>query len=52
MPCSIVREIIDIEALRLRVQHPQAGAVLVFCGDIRNHSQKKEVSYLEYEVWL
>jgi len=51
MTCSIVREIIDIEALRFRVQHPKAGAVLIFCGDIRNHSQKKEVSYLEYEAY-
>ena len=50
MPCSIIREVIDIEALRLRVQHSQAGAVLIFCGDIRNHSQQQEVSYLEYEA--
>ena len=50
MPCSIVREVIDIESLRLRVQHSQAGAVLIFCGDIRNHSQQKEVTYLEYEA--
>ena len=50
MPCSIVRELIDIESLRLRVQHSQAGAVLIFCGDIRNHSQQKEVTYLEYEA--
>ena len=51
MPCSIVREVIDIEALRLRAQHSQAGAVLIFCGDIRNHSQQKQVSYLEYEAY-
>ena len=51
MPCSIVREEIDIEALRLRAQHSQAGAVLIFCGDIRNHSQQKQVSYLEYEAY-
>ena len=50
MTCSIVREVIDIESLRLRVQHSQAGAVLIFCGDIRNHSQQKEVTYLEYEA--
>ena len=50
MPCSIVREVIDIEALRLRAQHSQAGAVLIFCGDIRNHSLQREVSYLEYEA--
>jgi len=50
MPCSIVREVIDIEALRLRAQHSQAGAVLIFCGDIRNHSQQQQVSFLEYEA--
>tara|TARA_B110000967_G_scaffold202058_1_gene240253 strand:+ start:786 stop:1280 length:495 start_codon:yes stop_codon:yes gene_type:complete len=50
MLCSIVREVIDIEALRLRTQHSQAGAVLIFCGDIRNHSQQQEVSFLEYEA--
>ena len=50
MPCSIVREVIDLEALRLRVQHPQAGAVLIFYGDIRNHSLHQKVSYLEYEA--
>ena len=50
MLCSIVRKIIDIEALRLRAQHSQAGAVLIFCGDIRNHSHQLEVSFLEYEA--
>jgi molybdopterin synthase catalytic subunit len=50
MSCSIVREVIDIEALRLRVQNSEAGAVLIFCGDIRNHSQQREVSFLEYEA--
>ena len=47
---SIVRDEIDIERLRDRVQHKKAGAVLIFCGDIRNHNQKKEVSFLEYEA--
>ena len=50
MSCSIIREVIDIEALRLRAQHSEAGAVLIFCGDIRNHSQQKKVSFLEYEA--
>ena len=50
MTCSIVRENIDLEGLRHRVQHEKAGAVLIFCGDIRNHSQKNKVSFLEYEA--
>ena len=49
MSCSIVREEINLEDLRRRTQDPQAGAVLIFCGDVRNHNQKKEVSFLEYE---
>ena len=50
MTCSIVREEINLEDLRRRTQDPQAGALLIFCGDVRNHNQKKEVSFLEYEA--
>ena len=50
MPCSIVRDEIDLEGLRRRAQDPQAGAVLIFCGDVRNHSQEQDVSFLEYEA--
>ena len=50
MPCSIVRDEIDLEGLRRRAQDPQAGAVLVFCGDVRNHSHEQDVSFLEYEA--
>ena len=45
MTCSIVRAEIDIDGLRKRVQDSQAGAVLIFCGDVRNHSQKQDVSF-------
>ena len=48
MPCSIVRDEIDLEDLRRRAQDPQAGAVLIFCGDVSNHSQEKDVlTYLD-----
>ena len=50
MTCSIVRKKIDIEGLRLRAQHPQAGAVIIFFGDVRNHSEEQKVSLLEYEA--
>ena len=50
MECSIVRNEIDLENLRKRIQHDQAGAVLIFCGDVRNHSEKQRVSFLEYEA--
>ncbi len=47
MECSIVRNEIDLENLRKRIQHDQAGDVLIFCGDVRNHSEKQRVSFLE-----
>jgi len=50
MLSTIVRDVIDLEDLRRRTQHPQAGAVIIFCGDVRNHNQQKEVLYLEYEA--
>ena len=50
MTCSVVRDVIDIEGLRHRAQHPKAGAVIIFYGDVRNHSQQQEVSFLEYEA--
>ena len=50
MSCSIIRDEIDLEGLRRRAQAPRAGAVLIFCGDVRNHSQEQDVSFLEYEA--
>ena len=50
MSCSIVRDEIDVEGLRRRAQVPRAGAVLIFCGDVRNHSLEQDVSFLEYEA--
>ena len=50
MSCSIIRDEIDLEGLRRRAQAPKAGAVLIFCGDVRNHSQEQYVSFLEYEA--
>ena len=50
MSCSIIRDEIDLEGLRRRAQAPRAGAVLIFCGDVRNHSLEKDVSFLEYEA--
>ncbi len=47
---SITRDTIDIDSLRKRASHPQAGAMLLFCGDIRNHSEGKLVQALEYEA--
>ena len=46
---SITRTPIDTQAMCQRGRHPKAGAWLLFCGDIRNHSEGKTVLYLEYE---
>ena len=46
MSCSIVRDEIDLEGLHRRAQDPQAGAVLIFCGDVRNHSQEQDLSLI------
>ena len=50
MSCSIIRDEIDLEGLRRRAQAPKAGAVLIFCGDVRDHSLEQDVSFLEYEA--
>ncbi|MBF0286656.1 MAG: molybdenum cofactor biosynthesis protein MoaE [SAR324 cluster bacterium] len=46
----VTRTPIDLENLRFRAHHPKAGAMLLFCGDVRNHSNGKEVIALEYEA--
>ena len=50
MSVSIAREPINFEAMRRRALYPQAGAVLIFFGDIRNHSEGRDVKALEYEA--
>lgn len=47
---TITRDPIDIERIRKEAHHPKAGAMLLFCGDIRNHSEGKAVVHLEYEA--
>jgi len=41
---------LDMVELIGRAQHPKAGAVVLFSGDVRNTSIGKEVAYLEYEA--
>jgi len=47
---QIIRDPIDIENLRQKAHHPKAGAMILFCGDIRNHSEERSVVSLEYEA--
>lgn len=41
-------EPIKIEPLLQKARHEQAGAVLIFSGETRNHHQGREVLFLEY----
>src|SRR5262249_10811478 len=46
---QIVRTPIYIEQLVNQLRRPEDGAVVVFDGIVRNHSQGRETLYLEYE---
>jgi molybdopterin synthase catalytic subunit len=46
----ITSEPIDLSGLLAASHHPQAGAVVLFSGDVRDHNLNKQVSYLEYEA--
>lgn len=41
---------LDIPELLSRAHHPRAGAIVLFSGEVRNHSNGKAVQYLEYEA--
>lgn len=46
----LTSEAIDLTGLLAAAHHPEAGAVVLFSGDVRNGNLGKEVSYLEYEA--
>lgn len=46
----ITADPIDIAALLNRAHDPNAGAVVLFSGEVRNNSNGKMVAYLEYEA--
>ncbi|MEJ7738462.1 MAG: molybdenum cofactor biosynthesis protein MoaE [Chitinophagaceae bacterium] len=41
---------LDIAGLLAGTHHPRAGAIVLFSGEVRNHSNGKAVQYLEYEA--
>ena len=45
------RKRIDTQELHHLVSHPEAGAVLLFVGETRNHFQGRSVLRLEYEAY-
>ena len=40
------------EALGQLLKHPQAGALVVFEGSVRNHNQGHPVRALDYEIYM
>jgi molybdopterin synthase catalytic subunit len=47
----LVREPIDIQSIAAGLQRPEDGAVVLFEGIVRNHSNDKNVLYLEYDAY-
>lgn len=46
----ISAEPLDLNRIFAAIHHPEAGAVVLFSGETRNHSKGREVIYLEYEA--
>jgi len=42
---------IDLPSIISMGHHPMAGGMVLFSGEIRNHSLGKEVKFLEYEAY-
>lgn len=48
---TLTEQPIDAAALRARLQRPEAGALVVFEGWVRNHHRGRAVTRLEYEAF-
>jgi molybdopterin synthase catalytic subunit len=48
----IVTQPIDIASLLEQAHHPEAGGIVLFSGEVRNHHKGKPVAYLEYEAYI
>ena len=46
----LTREILDAQELARLVQRDEAGALALFYGNVRNHSEGRQVERLEYEA--
>ncbi len=42
---------VDVQALLRKVKHPEAGAVVLFLGTVRDNNRGRHVKYLEYEAY-
>jgi MoaE-MoaD fusion protein len=47
----LIRAPIDIQKIIAGIQRPEDGAVVIFDGVVRNHSQDKAVRFLEYDAY-
>lgn len=47
----VSKNIIHTAALREKVARPEAGAIVIFEGVVRNHTGDREVAFLEYEAY-
>jgi molybdopterin synthase catalytic subunit len=43
---------LDLAGLLAGAHHPQAGAVVLFSGEVRDHNRGREVAFLEYEAYI
>lgn len=48
---ALTSDPIDVTALLTRVRHPDAGAVVLFLGTVRDHNYGRHVEFLEYEAY-
>jgi len=49
--CAIVRNVIDVQAIRAEMAHPEDGALIVFEGVVRNNSRGRRTLFLDYEAY-
>jgi molybdopterin synthase catalytic subunit/molybdopterin converting factor small subunit len=49
--CAIVREEIDVAAMRSALAAPEDGALVLFDGVVRNNSRGRRTLYLDYEAY-
>jgi molybdopterin synthase catalytic subunit len=47
---TVTEHPIDVDQLRATASQPETGAIVVFCGDVRNHDGGRTVLNLDYEA--
>lgn len=48
----VTRAALEAEEVERHVRHPAAGALVLFKGVVRDHTGPRDVSYLEYDIYL